>query len=59
MADVYLSHENESGKEDIVRTNIQVEGDVDIIVDEDTGEAHERTVLDDADTAEVIASIQN
>lgn len=59
MARLYIKEKEKDGKVDMEKTNIEVEGDVDLIEDYDTGEVHERTLLDDPDTVEVIESIQN
>lgn len=59
MARLYIEEKEKDGKIDMEKTNIEVEGDVDLIEDRDTGEVHERTLLDDPDTVEVIESIQN
>lgn len=59
MARLYIEEKEKDGKVDMEKTNIEVEGDVDLIEDRDTGEVRERTLLDDPDTVEVIESIQN
>lgn len=59
MAYLYIEEKEKDGKVDMEKTNIEVEGDVDLIEDRDTGKIHERTLLDDPDTVEVIESIQN
>lgn len=59
MARLYIEEKEKDGKIDMEKTNIEVEGDVDLIEDRDTGEVRERTLLDNLDTVEVIESIQN